>query len=123
LHWYINIIKTFRQYTDRLSKVYIFSDGTASELAPILNMPGVVRLGFGSSIADILAMSKAPIFVGSKYSTFSLWSAYLGRMPMILPFDENYKYLYGSAESSEILSLDGCLTREEVSRVLPSCEI
>jgi len=82
--WLINVIQTIRQKHSTPLKVWVFSDGRKEELEPLLRIPGVEKISFGSSIADLLALSQAKVLVGSKNSTFSMWASFLGRMPIIL---------------------------------------
>ncbi len=79
--WYAGILKGIREQLGPLQAV-IFSDGRDEEIAPLLAMEGVKRVSFGSSIADILAMSQARILITSG-STFSMWSSFLGQMPTV----------------------------------------
>jgi hypothetical protein len=83
--WFIKIINFLNKNINK--KIYIFSDAQNFELRNILKYPNVQRLDYGSSILDLLAMSKSKLFVGSKSSTFSHWVSYLGLMPTIWPLD------------------------------------
>ena len=60
----------------------MFSDGSDVELAPLLTMPGVVRSYYGNALADIVAISKCRLLIGSD-STFSGWGAFLGNVPCV----------------------------------------
>ena len=82
IEWYINVIQQIRDAVSETLPVYIFSDGSREELEDILALPGVQQVTFGTAIGDILAMSKARLFVASG-STFSRWVRYLGRMNTI----------------------------------------
>lgn len=82
IEWYIGIIRQIREAVSETLPVYIFSDGSREELKDILALPGVQQVTFGTAIGDILAMSKAKLFVASG-STFSGWVRYLGRMNTI----------------------------------------
>ena len=82
IEWYIRIIRQIREAVSETLPVYIFSDGSREELQDILALPGVQQVTFGTAIGDILAMSKARLFVASG-STFSRWVRYLGRMNTI----------------------------------------
>ena len=82
IEWYINVIQQIRDAVSETLPVYIFSDGSTEELQEILALPGVEQVNFGTAIGDILAMSKARLFVASG-STFSRWVRYLGRMNTI----------------------------------------
>jgi hypothetical protein len=82
LTWYADMVRGVRDRFGSHIKVYIFSDGSDSELAPLLTMHNCSRLTFGSSIADLLALSRSNLLVASG-STFSMWASYLGRMPVL----------------------------------------
>ncbi len=82
ISWYVNQVKQLRQQVNRDVPVYIFSDGRNDELSELLSLPNCQRISFGSSIADILALSQSNILIASG-STFSMWASYLGRMPVI----------------------------------------
>ena len=74
MDWYVNIIQGLRPELGDL-KVDVFSDGTDEELRPLTTLSGSHRKTFGSSIADILALSCSAILVSSG-STFSMWASY-----------------------------------------------
>lgn len=82
INWYIHVIRQIRDAVAEELPVYIFSDGSKEELQDILALPHVQQVTFGTAIGDILAMSKAKLFVASG-STFSRWVRYLGRMNTI----------------------------------------
>jgi hypothetical protein len=102
--WFIDVINLVRNNTGLNHKVYIFSDGSDLELAPLLSLNNSERLSFGSSIADLLALSRSNILVGSKGSTFSMWASYLGRMPVIWPIGGLTQRLYTDNYFKEIES-------------------
>ena len=80
MSWYTNVLRALRdRYRDR--PIYVFSDGDASQLEPILEQ-GAKLYRTGSDMTDLLAMSGASILVGSN-STYSQWAAFLGNMPSI----------------------------------------
>lgn len=81
LSWYVGILNRLRENLGSL-QVSLFSDGTDEELAELLSLDGVRRITFGSSIADIIGLSRARIFIASG-STFSMWASYLGQMPTV----------------------------------------
>lgn len=82
LEWYCQQVHNIRQGISKRMPVYVFSDGNDKELSSLLGMDNVKRLRFGSSIADLLALTQANILIASG-STFSQWASYLGRMPVI----------------------------------------
>lgn len=104
--WYVQMGKEIRRIAGRPVKIYVFSDGTDEELKPLLEMENVERITFGTSIADIIALSKAKIFVASG-SSFSMWARYLGRMTTIMfPNQVKQAILQDYDEGEEIVALE-----------------
>ena len=99
IEWYINIINQIRG--DSNTKVFIFTDGSDNELESLLSMPNIYKISFGSAIGDLLALSRSNILIASN-STFSLWAAYLGRMPLVRPPSKNITRLYTSNDEHEL---------------------
>lgn len=94
LNWYLDKVNEIRGYLGKCVDVYIFSDGTDVELRPLLNLKNTSRVFFGSSIADMIAMSQSKLLICGKNSTFAQWASYLGRMPVICPRDSSTKPIY-----------------------------
>lgn len=82
IHWYVSTIKKVRSIIGEDYPVYVFSDGTEEELAPLINLKNIKRVFYGNALNDILAMSEAPMLISSG-STFSIWARYIGRMSTI----------------------------------------
>jgi len=82
LSWYIDALESVRNRCGKPVPAYVFSDGEDEELAPLLSLENVRRVEFGSSIADILALSRSRLIIASG-STFSQWASYLGQVPTI----------------------------------------
>jgi len=93
--WYIEVVQKLRQNIAPGIPVTIFSDGSNEELRPLLALPNVRRAWFGSSLGDLLALSAANVMIASG-STFSMWAAYLGRMPVIWPMGQRRQRLHGT---------------------------
>lgn len=102
IQWYIDTLNKLRAEFGRDWPIYIFSDGTDDEIMPVLMLPHTTRLSFGSSLADLLALSKASLLIGSAASTFSQWASFLGRMPVIWPPDSLKQRFYYNNTLSEI---------------------
>lgn len=99
IYWYVEQIKHMQE-KDCNYRFLLFSDGRDDELSDLLALPKVERVFFGSSIADIFAISKCCYLIGSD-STFSGWGAYLGQVPCIF-----YRKHYGPVlmdQSKEIV--------------------
>lgn len=75
--WYADIVQGIRSLLGYNIKVYLFSDGGDDELKALLDMSNVERISFGTSIADIMALSRAELLIASG-STFSCWARFLG---------------------------------------------
>lgn len=80
IKWYIQMVKKIRSYKNL--PVYVFSDAREGELNEILQLPNTFRVGYGSAIADMIALSKSKMLISSS-STFSMWSSFLGQIPTI----------------------------------------
>ncbi len=99
--WYVAQVRKVRDLLGPAVPIRIFSDGSDSDLAPLLQLPDVERVFFGSSIADVLALSECGMLITSG-STFSLWSAFLGRKPAIWYPSQLPHPLYGEAPHREV---------------------
>lgn len=80
--WYLKIMDFIHLNCDSNIEFLVFSDGTADQLADIINYPNTKLVFFGSAIADILVLSKAQFIIASD-STFSAWGSYLGQVPIL----------------------------------------
>lgn len=78
IDWYVDMVNQVRRYAKDQIPVRVFSDGTNQELKPLLSLPGVERKTYGTSIGDILGLSRFPLLIASG-SSFSMWARYLGR--------------------------------------------
>lgn len=101
IEWYVEVVDRLRARYDPPPAICVFSDGRDDELEPLLEIPGAKRLDFGSSIADMLALSKARVLVASA-STFSMWASYLGRMPVVWYPGQLRQRLYSDRPHAEI---------------------
>jgi hypothetical protein len=81
LDWFVEVAGVLRAWHPALP-VHVFSDGSATELAPLLAVPGVTLRREANDVSDLIAMAGAAVLVGS-HSTFSRWAAFLGGMPTI----------------------------------------
>jgi len=108
MSWYIDAVEKVRFALGRCVPVYVFSDGTDEELSSLLSLPDVRRVSFGSSVADLIALSRAEVLIASA-STFSMWASYLGRMPVIWHEGRNQQTLYYEEhkENTEIEFAEG----------------
>jgi hypothetical protein len=100
LSWYVDVINRIRSCIGSEVPVHVFSDGSDEELTPILALKNVKRCYFGSALADLLALSGCKTLVGSA-SSFSMWAAYLGRMPAFWFPGFQFQKLYAPEEQFE----------------------
>lgn len=80
--WYAAIVRKIIDILGESVTFNVFSDGTDEELRELLAVPGVRRVFYGNSLADILALSRAPLMVASR-SSFSMWARFLGQCSSI----------------------------------------
>lgn len=116
IHWYVTVIEEIREALGRDIKAYIFSDGTDEELRPVLNLANTERITFGTSIADIMALSRVPLFVASG-SSFSMWARYLGRMNTICYTNQRKQHILTDKDAAFEIETDGELSEEIKDRI------
>ena len=80
--WYAAIVRKLKDILGEGVIFNVFSDGSNEELGELLAIPDVRRVFYGNSLADILALSRAPLMVASG-SSFSLWARFLGQCSSI----------------------------------------
>ncbi len=80
IKWYIQTINKVRHYYQL--PVYVFSDGSDDELKELLLLKNCKRVHYGSSISDMIALSRNKLIISSS-STFSMWASFLGQRPTI----------------------------------------
>ncbi len=108
IDWYCRLIREMRKALGKNIPINLFSDGTRRELAALLALGRVSRMGFGSSVADMLALSNSRVLVASG-SQFSMWASYLGRMPVVWHKGQLRQRLYYDHPGDEVEWLDGGL--------------
>jgi hypothetical protein len=77
LDYFIHRIHQIREIAGQCLPVTVFSNGQASELSAILDLPNVKLAVPNPEIIDLLLLSRSQILVTSPVSTFSNWSAFL----------------------------------------------
>lgn len=82
IEWYEAVVLHVKERLGRQIDFQLFSDGTDEELAPLLAIDGVHRVFYGNALADIIAISRCGLLIGSD-STFSSWGAFLGQVPCV----------------------------------------
>jgi hypothetical protein len=82
IDWYVATIEEVRKEIGMNVVTYVISDAENCELDQLLKLGNTRRLHFGSSIADLIALSRSKMLIASG-STFGMWASYLGRMPSL----------------------------------------
>ena len=81
IRWYKNIINNLNNTFNNLNFL-LFSDGNDNELKDLISIPNVKRVFFGNAIADIIAISRCSLLIGSN-STFSGMGCFISQIPAI----------------------------------------
>ena len=82
LSWFVAMARAVRRSVPlRHLPIIVFTDGSADEIAELLQIENVRMADRQPAMADIWALAKAKILFASGYSSFSLWASYLGAMP------------------------------------------
>ena len=111
IDWYVGQLHEIRRYAGWEVPVRVFSDGTDEELAPLLALSAVERMTFGTSIGDILALSRFPLLVASG-SSFSMWARYLGRANCICYLNQRKQRILTPEEDRFEIETDGPIPPE-----------
>jgi len=91
IDWFANIARQLFERSQGRLPIRVFSDGSDAQLEPLLKTRGVELVRNNSSIVDILHMARARLLVPTSNSTFSMWSAYLGKMPTLWYPGKSYR--------------------------------
>lgn len=84
LDWFDRTLEKIRNHEQFLKwPIYIFTDGSDSQVQALLNGGNVFLAPPSCSIVDLWRLSQAGLLVASGYSTFSMWASFLGRMPTL----------------------------------------
>ncbi len=111
VEWYAHIVEQIRMHAGKQVPVYVFSDGTDEELKPLLALPGVQRKTYGTSIGDILGLSRFPLLVASG-SSFSMWARYLGRANCICYTNQRKQQILTPEEDKFEIETSGEISAE-----------
>lgn len=103
--WYVkavNVVRAVYQKRNEMPLFRLFSDGSDEELEPLLSINGVERAFYGNALADMVAISRCHLLIGSD-STFSGWGAFLGNVPCMFA---HVHYGRPVADASRVLISD-----------------
>lgn len=77
MDFFIQVINRIRTLYNEDLKVTIFSDGSISELEPILKLKNIELASHNKDLLELLHLSKSKILILSSKSTFSQWAGFL----------------------------------------------
>ena len=92
LFWFAEALNSIRKFSKSEVPALVISDGSDSELAELLRIPGVSRLCSSTAIEDLLVLSKAKVIIGSGGSTFTAWGAFLAQSHVITLRGQNLSW-------------------------------
>lgn len=83
LWWFVDALRYSRSVLGAKTPALIVSDGTESDLAPVLSEGFVSLLRPGCASSDLYALSRSRVLIGSGGSSFSAWASFFARCPTI----------------------------------------
>ncbi len=116
VEWYADLVHQIRRVAGKNVPVYVFSDGTDEELRPLLEITGVQRKTYGTSIGDILGLSRFPLLIASG-SSFSMWARYLGRANCICYTNQRKQAILTPEEDKFEIETDGAIPEEICEKI------
>jgi hypothetical protein len=82
ISWFVRSLRVIRSVVGRNVAAAVVSDGSAADLAELLQCPNVVLVRPGSAISDLLVLAHSRVLLASGASSFAIWGAFLGQMPL-----------------------------------------
>lgn len=87
------------------SPVWIFSDGTDEELAPLTRLPNVERAPAApNALCKIAAISGSRALIATGGSTFYRWAAFLGSVPAIVHASDRWQTSFWVSLGTPVLT-------------------
>ncbi len=83
LWWFVDALRYTRSVLGSEAPALLVSDGTESDLAPVLAEGSVSLLRPGCASSDLYALSRSLVLIGSGGSSFSAWASFFARCPTI----------------------------------------
>jgi hypothetical protein len=81
--WFVRAIAQLRALAGWEVPVTVFTDAYENQIPAILSLPSVTVAPQRPAIVDILVMATARVLIPTTSSTFSMWAAFLGEMPVV----------------------------------------
>jgi hypothetical protein len=82
--YFIKLINSIRSEAGACLPVTVFTDGTASEISPLLVLGNITLAPKDSDIIDLLLLARSKFIIPCPGSTFSNWSGFLSDAPIIM---------------------------------------
>lgn len=82
ISWFVSMLNDIRAFLNYDIPAIVYSDGSTTELKPLLSLPNTKRSPYKASITDLLYIGASKLLLSSG-SGFSMWGAYLGSTPRI----------------------------------------
>lgn len=101
--WFVETLKSVRKLRGEHLRAIVTSDGSAEELAELLDEDGVTRVDTGSAIGDMLLLSRASVLLASG-SSFSAWASFLGQVPTLSHPGQGLTRLFGLRSQGALLA-------------------
>jgi hypothetical protein len=119
IHWYITILNQLLNHLSYHPNIFIFSDGSDSELSPLLALCNTQRVDLDNPLSELAALSRSSILLAAADSTFSMWASFLGQCPTIWPeHTKGLKSDYYKLNPNSYFSDEEGLTDNDVLQLL-----
>lgn len=82
ISWFVRSLQVIRQAVGKDVTAAVVSDGSPADLAELLQCPNVMLVRPGCAISDLLVLAHSKILLASGASSFAMWGAFLGQMPL-----------------------------------------
>jgi hypothetical protein len=83
LRWFIDSLRFVRSILGQQTTALVVSDGTAHDLAEMLQEEPITLLRPGSAASDLYSLAGSRVLIGSGGSSFSAWASYFAQCPTI----------------------------------------
>jgi hypothetical protein len=129
--YFIELIDSIRSEAGVCLPATLFTDGTASEISPLLEIGNIRVAPRESDLIDLLLLARSKIIVPCPGSTFSYWSGFLSNAPIIMNSPINSarirdvalnEYLYEGPLRDDTLVIPDGLKRQITNAALVSSE-
>jgi hypothetical protein len=82
ISWFVRSLQAIRQAVGKDVAAAVVSDGSPADLAELLQCPNVTLVRPGCAISDLLVLAHSKVLLASGASSFAMWGAFLGQMPL-----------------------------------------